>query len=201
MFLNQNKIDKNYKKGVVWGQDKPNKYVIKLASLLNKGSKILDLGCGEGRNTIFLAQEGFDLTAIDISKVAVDQMNHKLKQLGFNVEGSVCSIQDYDFNSKYDAIISTTVIHLLSKEDQIKCIENMQINTKHNGFNLITVFTKKDHGFLEYPELSFLNLDEFVPFYCNGNWTILINEEYIKHETHGVPHDHNIAIILAQKNN
>jgi hypothetical protein len=72
--------------------------------------------------------------------------------------------------------------------------------TLNGGYNLITVFTKKDPGFIEYPNLSFINLEELQNYYNDKNWSILVADEYIKHETHGVPHDHSIAVLMARKN-
>ena len=49
-----------------------------------KYSKILDLGCGTGRNTIYFAQQGFLVYALDISKKGVDITKKKAKSFGLN---------------------------------------------------------------------------------------------------------------------
>ena len=57
-------------KGSVWGA--PNQFVVdRLADL--EPSRILDLGCGQGRNAIWLAARGHTVTAVDVSDVAIGQ--------------------------------------------------------------------------------------------------------------------------------
>lgn len=69
-FLDQNKISEGYKrKDYLWGI-KPNRFVIKVPELIRGGS-VLDIGVGEGRNAFFLAEKGFEVTGIDISKEAI----------------------------------------------------------------------------------------------------------------------------------
>lgn len=56
---------------LVWGSD-PNRWVVQeLGSLMP--STALDLGAGEGRDAIWLASEGWDVTALDFSRVAIDR--------------------------------------------------------------------------------------------------------------------------------
>jgi len=63
---------------LVWGTD-PNRWVVSELGVLNPGS-VLDLGCGEGRNAIWLAAEGWRVTAIDFSAVAVDRARDLAKE-------------------------------------------------------------------------------------------------------------------------
>ncbi len=50
-----------------------------------KAEHILDLGCGTGRNTIYLAQQGFKVTATDISEKGLEITSKKAKKLGFDI--------------------------------------------------------------------------------------------------------------------
>jgi SAM-dependent methyltransferase len=47
---------------------KPSAEIVTLADKLPAIATVLDLGCGEGRNALFLAERGFDVTVVDISK-------------------------------------------------------------------------------------------------------------------------------------
>ena len=48
--------------------------------------RAVELGCGTGTNAVFLAQRGFQVTALDISPVALEKARNRAKQLGMNVE-------------------------------------------------------------------------------------------------------------------
>lgn len=64
----------------------------KLVDLMNKvkGKKVLDVACGAGRNSIYLATKGFEVEAIDISQVALNELSNK----GF--ENITCKLVDLD---------------------------------------------------------------------------------------------------------
>ena len=49
-------------------------------------NKILELGCGQGRDTIFFASNGFDLHALDASKVAIENINQKIRQKNISLD-------------------------------------------------------------------------------------------------------------------
>ena len=51
--------------------------------------KILDFGCGSGANTWFLAREGFDTYAFDISESAINNLNNRMEKEGLSVNSLV----------------------------------------------------------------------------------------------------------------
>jgi tellurite methyltransferase len=67
---------------------------------------VLDMGMGEGRNAVFLAQKGFKVTGVDISSVAVKKAHLLAKEYGVKIKGVVASMTDYKIPAgSYDAII------------------------------------------------------------------------------------------------
>ncbi|MBJ8347743.1 bifunctional 2-polyprenyl-6-hydroxyphenol methylase/3-demethylubiquinol 3-O-methyltransferase UbiG [Antrihabitans sp. YC2-6] len=64
--------DEKYAKAdLVWGAP-PNAVVVEIVTVLHPG-RALDLACGEGRNAIWLATRGWEVSAIDFSQVAIDK--------------------------------------------------------------------------------------------------------------------------------
>jgi len=57
-----------------FGGGKPSEAVVKAAFQLPSGIKALDLGCGEGRNALYLASLGFKTSASDISQSGIDKL-------------------------------------------------------------------------------------------------------------------------------
>ena len=195
-FLDTQKILEEYKKSnCLWGL-KPNKYVIQIPKIISSGN-VLDVGVGEGRNALFLAKKGFEVTGIDISKEAISKFLKFTQKDNLDVKGIHSDILDFKFNLNYDIIISVATLHLIPKNKVIDTIKKIKEHTKSNGINLLTVFTKKDIGFEEYPNLYFFDGNELKELY--KDWQILEYKNYVKEETHGKPHKHHICVLIAKK--
>ena len=63
--------EKYSEKPLLWSAD-PNQFVAEEVSRLRPG-KALDLACGEGRNAVWMAEQGWDVTGIDFSGVAINR--------------------------------------------------------------------------------------------------------------------------------
>ncbi len=195
-FLDTQKISEEYKKtDCLWGL-KPNKYVTQIPKIIKPG-KVLDIGVGEGRNALFLVKQRFEVTGVDILKEAVDKFLKFARDKKLDVSGVISDIVNFDFKQNYDVIISVATLHLISKDKVIDIIKKIKEHTKPNGINLLTVFTKKDVGFEEYPNLYFFDKNELKELY--KDWQILEYKNYIKKETHGKPHKHHICVLIAKK--
>lgn len=67
---------------------------------------VLDMGMGEGRNAVFLAQKGYKVTGVDLSSVAVKKSYILAQEFGVKIKGVVASLRDYKIQPEtYDAII------------------------------------------------------------------------------------------------
>jgi len=67
---------------------------------------VLDMGMGEGRNAVFLAQKGYKVTGIDISSVAVKKSYLLAQEFGVKIKGVVASLSDYKIPpASFDAIV------------------------------------------------------------------------------------------------
>ena len=67
---------------------------------------VLDMGMGEGRNAVFLAQKGYKVTGIDISSVAVKKSYLLAQEFGVKIKGVVASLKEYKIQpNSFDAIV------------------------------------------------------------------------------------------------
>jgi SAM-dependent methyltransferase len=74
---------------------KPNAFLSEVIGNLRPG-KALDLGMGLGRNTIFLAQRGWDVTGIDLSDVAIAAARERARQLGVQIKAIVADVNQFE---------------------------------------------------------------------------------------------------------
>jgi len=66
----------------------------------------IDLGMGEGRNAIYLAQQGWQVTGVDLSDVAVTQAKTRAAQMGVKLNAVIDDLDHYDFGlNRWDLII------------------------------------------------------------------------------------------------
>jgi 2-polyprenyl-3-methyl-5-hydroxy-6-metoxy-1,4-benzoquinol methylase len=83
----------------------PNQFLVSEVGSLAPG-KALDLGCGEGRNAVWLAEQGWEVTAVDFSDVGVAKGREMATKNGVDVAWLVSDLNDYVPQPRaYDLVI------------------------------------------------------------------------------------------------
>ena len=97
--------------------------------------KILDLGCGTGRHTIFLAKEGFSVYATDISTTGINIVKNKAKSLGLNnIHFKQHDMRRIPFaDSFFDAVVCTWTIYHGTLNEIRKTVGEIYRVLKPNG--------------------------------------------------------------------
>ena len=147
---------------------KPVPFVVDALSIFRKSGahQFLDLGCGMGRNSIYLAKQGFDVIGIDISKSALRKTKSWSEIEGItNVTVLCASMTHLPFvNHAFDAIVSVSVIHHAVKEDIRKAMEEIHEVLKDNGLFLANLLSIEDYrcgSGLKIEEGTFQVLEDF----------------------------------------
>ena len=122
--------------------------VVDFASYLrtNGMKRILDVGAGSGRHTIFLAGLGFQLVALDVSTTALDKLRAKTdkKKLG-NVTLVRHEMQHLPFPDGYfDGLVCTNVLHHGLSGDVKRSFEEVGRVLRKGGAALFVVVSDKD---------------------------------------------------------
>jgi 2-polyprenyl-3-methyl-5-hydroxy-6-metoxy-1,4-benzoquinol methylase len=104
MKTDQKRWDTRFgKKGFALGKD-PNPFLKKHIHLLPKG-KALDIAAGEGRNAVFLAQQGFEVDAVDISEKGLKKAKKLAQEKGVRINISLIDLDKYPIpKEQYDII-------------------------------------------------------------------------------------------------
>lgn len=113
--------------------------------------RVLELGCGTGTNAVLLAQLGFQVTAVDLSPLAIEQAEAKAEQAGVDVSwicGDVCSIEQPD--EAFPLVFDRGCFHCIRRDVSVAAILETFGRVTAVGSRLI-VFTgnanqKREHG-------------------------------------------------------
>ena len=99
---------------------------------------VLDLGCGQGRDSLMAASYGHSVIGVDASKTGVMQVNKIAKKRGLDVCASVEDLCSYSPVSKYDVVVLDRIVHMMKeKEQKLGLLEMAQCATKARGYVLI----------------------------------------------------------------
>ena len=169
--------------------------------IFKPNSFILDVGCGEGRNSIFLTEQGHKIDAFDLSKAGIEKAKSIAVAKGLIVNFFVCDLGNFVFDKDYDAILSHGVLHLPEKTVRDQFILDVQKNTKPGGYNIIGAFTNRLPATPDNAPFtkSLFDVGELPAKYAG--WKILSHEESTFCDSHpgGVSHEHAYERIIAQK--
>lgn len=94
---------------------RPDASLVELVHGLKPG-KALDIGMGQGRNTVFLAQQGWDVTGLDLSELGVAEAKDRARKLGVRIDARVQDVFRFDFGQdQWDLVCLMYFIILASQ--------------------------------------------------------------------------------------
>lgn len=104
----------------------------------------LDLGCGTGEESVYLAQKGFKVIGIDISKTAIKYAEENTRKAKVKVRFITADVTDLDFlkDKKFDFILDWATLHGLPKSKRRKYISGIIKHTKKSSKLLLRCFSK-----------------------------------------------------------
>lgn len=106
--------------------------------------RFLDLGTGLGIQATALSRMGFDVTAADISQVAIDKAKKRSDKINFVVDDILNTKLPDDF---FDFIFDRGIFHLFDKSDRSKFVEQIRRILKDNGFYFLKCMSIDEEEF------------------------------------------------------
>ena len=134
-----------------WGTE-PADFLEKLIALKLPGPeiKVLDIGCGEGKDAVYMAQQGYSVMAFDLTASGIRKTMRLAEERGVKtLHAYVDDINDFETAETFDIIYSTGTIQYLKEENIAGFFEKVRRLTNPNGLNYFNVFVEK--AFLELP--------------------------------------------------
>lgn len=131
--------DKYYQTVNLFGEPYP-ELIEFMADYPNKG-KVVDLGCGQGRDAIPLARLGYTVTGIDNSKVGIDQMNTTAKIESLDLEGQVKDVYSFDRFNEFDIVLLDSMFHFnkKDKEKEVGLIKRIVSEIKNGSLLVVCI--------------------------------------------------------------
>ncbi|MCX6812989.1 MAG: methyltransferase domain-containing protein [Candidatus Azambacteria bacterium] len=208
---------KHKQKKYYWEGAKLNSTLEKYLAKFPKG-KALDVGAGGGRNSIFLAENGFEVEAIDKIEEGLEKIKNLAKEHKLKIKTKKCDINEFKFGkNKYSLVVATYSLDFLKKSKVNLILNKIKESVKTNGFVYLSVFSVKDpmyksltkKGIKQIEENTFylLRYNTYRHFFTKNELQkkfknfkiILMKQKRILDKEHDKPHYHNVIEMLAKK--
>ena len=116
-YAYEKRYRKVYEEGAeFWEEPLPTESLVRFLQdfYWTKGLRVVDMGCGEGRDSIFLAKKGFSVTAIDVSRSAVKRAKEWSDKKGLLIEFLVADVTHLPIkNEIYDLAINVACLQMI----------------------------------------------------------------------------------------
>ena len=174
----------------------PNRWLVRHADALAGCNSVLAVADGEGRNSVWLAQQGFAVTASEISPVALAKARKLAagRQVSVNFERADLLTHVWP-QAVYDAVVAV-FIQFVGPQERAAVFGGLKSAVKPGGVVLLQGYTPKQ---LEYktggpPSIDHLYTPELLRVLF-GDWEILRLEAYEDELAEGTGHKGRSALI------
>jgi len=192
--------DKYRKENYFWGVQ-PSSMCLKVLEALPpiRPLKLLDIGCGEGKDAVFFARCGYDVTAFDISNAGLEKTRRLAEQARVHVRTIRANLWDYRLGEQYDILFSSGALHYIQPRLRDEVMENYRSHVSPGGVVMLQAFVAKP--FIASPP----EIEEHAYLWKSGqlfgyfhDWYIAwCAEEVFDCNSSGIPHRHADNRVLA----
>lgn len=164
--------------------------------------RVLDVGCGEGKNAAALAELGADVVAVDCSEIALRNAKGAFSQS--NVEWICGDIRTVKLKEgKFDLVVAYGLLHCLQSPEEINDIISLIQNlTAPSGWNIVCAFNSRKHDLSAHPGFIPCLLPHAFYLESYAGWSIEVQSDEDLFETHPhnmIPHYHSMTRLIARK--
>ena len=151
---------------VPWGDENPHSGLVDWMAKRQVGEdgKALDVGCGLGDNAAFLAQNGYDVTAIDLSQSAIDWASKRFKDSAVQFRQTDLFELPQDLIGAFDLVHETYTLQALPKEIRPELFKAVASLVAPKGCLLVITRSRKEDVVPDGPPwpLAKSELDQFL---------------------------------------
>jgi 2-polyprenyl-3-methyl-5-hydroxy-6-metoxy-1,4-benzoquinol methylase len=122
--------------GYLFGTD-PAAFLARNAGLLTPGATTLVVADGEGRNSVFLAEQGLDVTAMDVSSVGVDKARRLAAERRVSVDFRLADILAWEWAPEAYDVVVAVFIQFLTPQQRVTVFSGLQRTLRPGGLLLL----------------------------------------------------------------
>jgi SAM-dependent methyltransferase len=113
---------------------------------------VLDIGCGLGDNAIYLAQQGFNVTGLDISPTALLTAERRAKDAGVSVKFAAADSTKLDgYTDAFDTVVDSGMFHCLDEDGKHRYAAAVHRATRDGATLLLSCFSDAHSAEAELP--------------------------------------------------
>ena len=112
-----------------------------------KSLRVLDIGCGQGRDALYIARMGHHVVGVDLSPNGIRDLNKTAKMESLDVEGSVADIVTYTPEGSFDVVLIDRTLHMLPKVERLAVLARLLTAVNPLGWVLIADERSNINGF------------------------------------------------------
>jgi len=182
-----NKIwDKVYSVDSSFFGDEPSKFALMCYEefVKHKVKRILELGCGQGRDSLFFTSKGLEVYAIDSSKVAIENLTAKAKELHLDINlKNLNTVEGLPFpNNYFDSIYSHVFYNMGFSDEELEFLfKEANRILKDKGLLLFSVRNYKDITYRKGTKLTenIYNINNFhIRFFTKEDIKFFIKDKF-----------------------
>lgn len=186
--------DKRYSEHKAVFGEKPEKILINHYKLIDNSKPVLDIGAGQGRHSLFLAENGYAVEALEPSEVGINQIEKAAQQDSLPVHVTQGQIATFESKAdSYSAILLFGIIQILTREQIDYLKTSLRQWTAPGSLIFITAFSTDEPSFEKHKKddeeigkNSFKDSKEFIRTYLEPGeiLTLFDGYEVIHHDEH-----------------
>ena len=181
----------------IWGTG-PSSLARDVARRLGPRARVLDLGCGEGRDSVFLAERGHSVVGLELSIDGLRKAARLAADRGVRVTWVCAALPAVPLSGPFDLVFSCGSIHYVASADRPRLFQELGALTRPGGYHAHAVFTARRVYREKGEVVHYFTPRELGDAY--RDWDVLRHEEgLIRCAQDGVRHTHSVETLLARR--
>jgi 2-polyprenyl-3-methyl-5-hydroxy-6-metoxy-1,4-benzoquinol methylase len=166
------------------------------------GTRVLDAGCGEGKNALYLASKGASVLAVDISEYAISNAL-KISGASPSVRYVRADIRTLALAETYDIVLLYGLYHCLNSATEVETLSGkLKCATAPEGVHVVCAFNDRRHDLTAHPGFRPLLMSHDALSKLYSNWRVRLSSDedlWEEHPHNSIRHVHSLTRMIVQK--